>query len=218
MPDEKPYNITHLDTKEKKQIQELVKSLASEERIGIDEHVYKDNRISDRWGINPFQLFDLIKQILSNPEIIRKELHSTEYFPTRYLCESELNEDIYPCVIRGENMKKNEEYEDVYEDVVIENYGIPVVITDVLVRKHKSTGRKMYINHPDSINKIEKGLKSALGVVPRGQTSYKRKLSESGKILLLRLPKELRESYHIEKGTKALITPIGANKAILEFE
>ena len=62
-----------------------------------------------------------------------------------------------------------------YEDVVIENYGIPVVITDVLVRKHKSTGRNMYINHPDSIHKIE-------------------------------------------KGAQALITPIGAKKAIVEFE
>jgi hypothetical protein len=115
-------------------------------------------------------------------------------------------------------MKKNGEFEDIYEDVVIENYGIPVVITDVLVRKHKSTGKRMYINHPDSIHKIEKGLKAALGVAPRGQALYKRKLSESGKILLLRLPKELRESYHIEKGTQALITPIGAKKAIVEFE
>ncbi len=115
-------------------------------------------------------------------------------------------------------MKKNAEYEDVYEDVVIESYGIPVVITDVLVRKHKTTGRNIYINHPDSIHKIEKGLKAALGVAPRGHASYKRKLSESGKILLLRLPKELRESYHIEKGTQALITPIGAKKAIVEFE
>jgi len=52
--------------------------------------------------------------------------------------------------------KKNIEYEDVYEDVVIENHGIPVVITDVLVRKHNNTGRKIYINHPDSIHKIEK--------------------------------------------------------------
>ena len=42
-------------------------------------------------------------------------------------------------------MKKKDEFEDVYEDVVIENYGIPVVITDVLVRKHKSTGINMYI-------------------------------------------------------------------------
>lgn len=115
-------------------------------------------------------------------------------------------------------MKKNVEFEDVYEDVVIENYGIPVVITDVLVRKHKITGRKIYINHPDSIHKIEKGLKAALGVAPRGQASYRRKLSESGKILLLRLPKELRESYHIEKGTQALITPIGTKRAIVEFE
>jgi len=114
-------------------------------------------------------------------------------------------------------MKKNSEYEDVYEDVVIENYGIPVVITDVLVRKH-NTGRKIYINHPDSIHKIEKGLKAALGAAPRGQASYRRKLSESGKILLLRLPGELRESYQIEKGTQAIITPIGAKKAIIEFE
>ncbi len=115
-------------------------------------------------------------------------------------------------------MNKNDEFEDVYEDVVIESYGIPVVITDVLVRKHKTTGRNIYINHPDSINKVEKGLKAALGAAPRGQASYRRKLSESGKILLLRLPKELRESYHIEKGTQALITPIGAKKAIVEFE
>jgi len=115
-------------------------------------------------------------------------------------------------------MKKNEEFKDVYEDVVIESYGIPVVITDVLVRKHKTTGRNIYINHPDSIHKIEKGLKAALGVAPRGQTSYKRKLSESGEILLLRLPKELRESYHIEKGTYARITPMGPKKAIVEFE
>ncbi len=115
-------------------------------------------------------------------------------------------------------MKKNEEFEDVYEAVVIENYGIPIVITDILVRKHKSTGRKIYINHPDSIHKIEKGLKAALGAAPRGQASYKRKLSESGKILVLRLPKELRESYHIKKGTHATITPIGAKKAIVEFE
>lgn len=115
-------------------------------------------------------------------------------------------------------MKKEDEFKDVYEAVVIENYGIPVVITDVLVRKHKSTGRNIYINHPDSIHKIEKGLKAALGVAPRGQASYRRKLSESGKILLLRLPKELRESYHIEKGAQALITPIGAKKAIIEFD
>jgi len=63
-------------------------------------------------------------------------------------------------------MKKKDEFEDVYEDVVIENYGIPVVIIDVLVRKHKSTGRNIYINHPDSIHKIEKGLKVARGVAP----------------------------------------------------
>jgi hypothetical protein len=115
-------------------------------------------------------------------------------------------------------MKNKDEFEDVYEDVVIENYGIPVVITDVLVRKHKTTGRNIYINHPDSIHKIEKGLKAALGAAPRGQASYRRKLSESGKILLLRLPKELRESCHIEKGTQTRITPIGAKKAIVEFE
>jgi len=115
-------------------------------------------------------------------------------------------------------MENTEEFEDIYEDVVIENYNIPVVITDVLVRKHKNTGRKIYLNHPDSIHKIEKGLKSALGVAPRGQSSYKRKLSGSGETLVLRLPKELRESYHIEKGTEALITPIGAKKAILQFE
>jgi len=83
----KPYNIVHLDTEEKKQIQELIKKLASEERIGIDEHIYKNNRAYDRWDINPFQLFEFIKQILINPEIKRKELHDTEYFPTKYLCE-----------------------------------------------------------------------------------------------------------------------------------
>ena len=63
-------------------------------------------------------------------------------------------------------MKKKDEFEDVYDAVVIENYGIPVVITDVLVRKHKSTGRNIYINHPDSILKIEKELKVARDVAP----------------------------------------------------
>ena len=120
--------------------------------------------------------------------------------------------------IAGKIMNAEDEFKDVYEDVVIENYGIPVVITDVLVRKHCVTGRKMYINHPDSIHKIEHGLKAALGVVPRASTSYKRKLSETGKTLVLRLPKELRESYHIESNTQAIITPIGAKKAIIEFE
>ena len=115
-------------------------------------------------------------------------------------------------------MNGKDEFENVYEDVVIENYGIPVVITDVLVRKHKTTGKKIYINHKDSIHKVEKGLKSALGTAPRGNVSYKRKLSETGKMLVLRLPSELRESYHIEKGTEALITPIGPKKAIVEFE
>nr|QNO46744.1 hypothetical protein EIOBDEGA_00032 [Methanosarcinales archaeon ANME-2c ERB4] len=115
-------------------------------------------------------------------------------------------------------MKTDDEFEDVYEDVVIENCGIPVVITDVLVRKHRSTGRKLYINHPDSIPRIERGLKAALGVVPRANTSYRRRLGESGGMLLLRLPKDLRESYHIEKGSHALITPIGAKKAVIEFE
>ncbi|VVB90470.1 Uncharacterised protein [uncultured archaeon] len=99
MPEEELYRIVHLDNKEKKQIQELVKRLASEERIGIDEHIYKDNRAYNRWGINPFQLFEFIKQVLYNPEIKRKELHDTGYFPERYLCESELNDHIYPCVI-----------------------------------------------------------------------------------------------------------------------
>ena len=60
-------------------------------------------------------------------------------------------------------MNGKDEFENVYEDVVIENYGIPVVITDVLVRKHKTTGKKIYINHTDSIHKVEMGLKSALG-------------------------------------------------------
>ena len=56
-------------------------------------------------------------------------------------------------------MKKNDEFEEVYEDVVIENYSIPIVFTDVLVRKHKSTGTNIFFNHLDSIHKIEKGLK-----------------------------------------------------------
>ncbi len=120
MPEEESYRIVHLDAKEKKQIQELVKKLASEERIGIDEHIYRDNRAYDRWGINPFQLFEFIKQILINPDIKRKELHNTEYFPTRYLCESELNEHIYPCIIGIEES----------------NQGLIVVIT-ILNRKKK---------------------------------------------------------------------------------
>ncbi|GEM_PF-5787199 len=99
MPEEEQYRIIHLDHKEKKQIQELVKRLASEERIGIDEHIYRDNSAYNRWGINPFQLFEFIKQILINPRIKRKEIHDTEYFPTRYLCESELNDHTYPCII-----------------------------------------------------------------------------------------------------------------------
>ncbi len=106
MREEEPYNIVYLDNKEKKQVQELIKKLSSEERIGIDEHIYRDNRAYDRWGINPFQLFEFIKQILNNPEIKRKELHDTEYFPTRYLCESELNEYLYPCVIGIEESKQ----------------------------------------------------------------------------------------------------------------
>lgn len=59
-------------------------------------------------------------------------------------------------------MKKNDEFMNVYEDVIIDSYDVPVVITGVLVRKHKATGRNIYINHPDSIRKIEKGLKTAL--------------------------------------------------------
>ena len=121
----KPYNIVHLDTEEKKQIQKLIKKLASEERIGIDEHIYKNNRAYDRWDINPFQLFEFIKQILINPEIKRKELHDTEYFPTRYLCESEFNEHIYPCIIGIEKS----------------NHGLIIVIT-LLNRKKKRTLRK----------------------------------------------------------------------------
>ena len=121
MPDEEElYKIVHLDNNEKKQIQELIKRLASEERIGIDEHIYKDNRAYNRWGINPFQLFDFIKQILNNPYIKRKELHDTEYFPIRYLCEPELNDHIYPCVIGIEESK----------------HGLIVVIT-ILNRKKK---------------------------------------------------------------------------------
>jgi len=120
MPDEEQYRIAYLDIKEKKQVQELIKKLASEERIGLDEHIYKDNRSYDRWGINPFQLFEFIKQILNNPEIIRKEIHDTEYFPTRYLCESESNDHIYPCVIGFQES----------------NHGLIVVIT-ILNRKKK---------------------------------------------------------------------------------
>lgn len=100
MPEgEATYRIVHLSIKENKRIQELVRNLASEERIGIDEHIYKDDRAYDRWGIYPFQLFDFMKQILNNLEIKRKELHNTEYFPTRYLCESDLSEYVYPYVI-----------------------------------------------------------------------------------------------------------------------
>ncbi|HLB70136.1 MAG: hypothetical protein OIN88_09360 [Candidatus Methanoperedens sp.] len=120
MPDEETYRIVHLDVNEKKQIQELIKRLASEGCIGIDEHIYKDNRAYDRWGINPFQLFEFLKQILNNPEIKRKELHDTSYFPTRYLCESELNDHIYPCVIGIEKS----------------NHGLIVTIT-LLNRKKK---------------------------------------------------------------------------------
>ena len=119
------YNIVHLDTEEKKQIQKLIQKLASEERIGIDEHIYKNNRAYDRWDINPFQLFEFIKQILINPEIKRKELHDTEYFPTRYLCESEFNEHIYPCII---GIEKSDQ-------------GLIIVIT-LLNRKKKRTLRK----------------------------------------------------------------------------
>ena len=120
MPEEEPYQIAHMDFKEKRQIQELIKKLASEERIGLDEHIYRNNRAYDRWGINPFQLFEFIKQLLNNPEIIRKEVHDTEYFPKRYLCESESNEYIYPCVIGiGES-----------------NHGLILVIT-LLNRKKK---------------------------------------------------------------------------------
>ena len=119
------YNIVHLDTEEKKQIQKLIQKLASEERIGIDEHIYKDNRAYDRWDINPFQLFEFIKQLLTKPEIKRKELHDTEYFPTRYLCESELNEHIFPCII---GIEKSDQ-------------GLIIVIT-LLNRKKKRTLRK----------------------------------------------------------------------------
>ena len=97
--DDNVYRILRMNTREKEEIRNLVKSLASEGRIGIDEHVYRDNRAYDRWGINPFQLFDFLKQILINPEIKRKEVHNTNYFPTRYLCEFELNKSIYPCII-----------------------------------------------------------------------------------------------------------------------
>jgi hypothetical protein len=99
MPEEEQYRIAYLENKEKEKIQELIKKLASEERIGLDEHIYRNNRSYDRWGINPFQLFEFIKQLLNNMEIIRKEEHATEYFPARYLCESESNDHIYPYVI-----------------------------------------------------------------------------------------------------------------------
>lgn len=125
MPEEETYRIAYLDTNEKMQVQELIKKLASEERIGIDEHIYKDNRAYDRWGINPFQLFEFLKQILNNPEIKRKELHDTEYFPIRYLCESESNDHIYPCVIGIEKS----------------NQGLIVVIT-ILNRKKKLNLRR----------------------------------------------------------------------------
>lgn len=97
--DDHVYRTLRMNTREKEEIRNLVKSLASEEHIGIDEHVYRDNRAYDRWGINPFQLFDFLKRILINPEIKRKEVHNTNYFPTRYLCESESNDFMYPCII-----------------------------------------------------------------------------------------------------------------------
>ncbi len=97
--DDHIYRTLRMNAQEKEDIRNLVKSLASEECIGIDEHVYRDNRAYDRWGINPFQLFDFLKQILINPEIKRKEVHNTNYFPTRYLCESESNNFTYPCII-----------------------------------------------------------------------------------------------------------------------
>lgn len=97
--DDYVYRTLRMNTQEKEDIRNLVKSLASEECIGIDEHVYRDNRAYDRWYINPFQLFDFLKQILINPEIKRKEVHNTNYFPTRYLCESESNNFTYPCII-----------------------------------------------------------------------------------------------------------------------
>ncbi len=104
--EEESYKTVQLDYNEKKQIHELIKKLASEECIGIDEHIYRDNRAYDRWGINPFELFDFLKQILNNPDIKRKELHDSEYFPTRYLCESDLSDYVYPCVLGiGESEK-----------------------------------------------------------------------------------------------------------------
>ena len=97
--DDHVYRTLRMNTQEKEDIRNLVKSLASEECIGIDEHVYRDNKAYDRWAINSFQLFDFLKQILINPEIKRKEVHNTNYFPTRYLCESESNNFTYPCII-----------------------------------------------------------------------------------------------------------------------
>ena len=54
-----------------------------------------------------------------------------------------------------------------------------------------------------------------MGVALRGHALYKRKLSESKNALLLRLPKKLKESYHIEKERQAIITPIGTKKAVM---
>ena len=98
----------------------LLLPLALKERSHYVNYGTTDNRSYDRWGINPFQLFEFIKQILNNPKIIRKEIHETEYFPTRYLCESESNDHIYPCVIGFQES----------------NHGLIVVIT-ILNRKKK---------------------------------------------------------------------------------
>ena len=97
--DDTTYRIVSLKANDKNKIQSLIKKLASEERIGIDEHIYSNNRANDRWGINPFDIFGFIKQVFTNPVIKRKEIHKTEYFPERYLCESDINNIIYPCVI-----------------------------------------------------------------------------------------------------------------------
>lgn len=100
------YRTVHLNAQEKEDIQNIIKKVVLEDRIAIDEHIYKGNRAEDRWGINPFQLFEFLKQILTNPDIKRKELHDSKYFPERYLCESKLDNYIYPCIIGIEESDK----------------------------------------------------------------------------------------------------------------
>jgi len=113
---------------------------------------------------------------------------------------------------------KNKDFEEIYEDVVIDTYGIPVVITDVLVLKHKNTGRNIYINHPDSIPKVERALKAVFGDAPKKFINYRKKLNISGSTLFIQLPDEIKDSYHLESNSHAVITPIGQKKALVEFE